>query len=296
MGFPSSRVMSRARLSLLASTMRLMAAMARPRTGAGTSAQEGWARLAAAHAEAKVAPVARETSATTSSSRAGLVEVRTPAAAPVAGRPPAIEAIFLVMLVPPCWLAPTSGSVGFPRGGTRDLLRGEPVEGALDRLASDRQFVLGDGQGRTETDGPRPGRQQQDPLPLPQDGQQRVALGGARQVEGAHQPASADIRDQAGEAGGQLLQLAQEPVAGGGGLVEHPVALDDLQQSAGADHVHQAPAPGRVDPAADLEHVVRDLFHAAPGHDPSELDLLAEGHDVGLEPELLVGPRRAGRA
>ena len=124
--------------------MRLMAAMARPRTGAGTSAQDGWARLAAAQAAAKVPPVARVTSATTSSSRDGLGEVSTPAAGPSAGRPLTIETIFLVMLVAP-WLAcvHVARFSRLRRGGARDLLRGEPVEGALERLATDRQFVLG---------------------------------------------------------------------------------------------------------------------------------------------------------
>src|SRR5204863_70950 len=73
--------------------------------------------------------------------------------------------------------------------------------------------VLADGQGRAEPDGPRPGRQQQDLLPLAQDGKEQVALGGARQVEGAHQPAAAHVRDQAGEPGGKLVELGEEPGA-----------------------------------------------------------------------------------
>ena len=38
-----------------------------------------------------------------------------------------------------------------------------------------------------------------------------------------------------------------------------------------------------------------DLVHPAAGHDPAELHLLGERDDVGLEAELLVGPRRAGQ-
>src|SRR5690348_2403798 len=51
-----------------------MCAIARPRTGAGTSAQAGWAVLAARQASTYVAPSASVTSATTSLVRDGFRE------------------------------------------------------------------------------------------------------------------------------------------------------------------------------------------------------------------------------
>ena len=68
-----------------------MCAMARPRTGAGTSAQAGCAARAAAAAAAKVAASASATSATTSLVRAGLVDVIRPAGAPGTAAPPMTE-------------------------------------------------------------------------------------------------------------------------------------------------------------------------------------------------------------
>ena len=81
--------------------MRPIAPAARPRTGAGTSAHDGWARLAAAHAAAKVAASASATSATTSASRDGFGELTMPAGAPSAGRPPMTETMLLAMLTTP---------------------------------------------------------------------------------------------------------------------------------------------------------------------------------------------------
>ena len=81
--------------------MRPMAPAARPRTGAGTSAHDGWARFAAAHAAAKVAASARATSATTSASRDGFGELTVPAGAPAAGSPPMTETRVLAMLTAP---------------------------------------------------------------------------------------------------------------------------------------------------------------------------------------------------
>jgi hypothetical protein len=88
---PISRVTSRESASLLSSTSRPTWAITRPRAGAGTAAHSRCAARAARQASAKVAASASATSATTSSVRAGLVEVRVPAAASVRGRPSMIE-------------------------------------------------------------------------------------------------------------------------------------------------------------------------------------------------------------
>src|SRR6516164_8418456 len=65
--------------------------MARPRTGAGTSAQAGCACRAARAAATNVLASPRDTSATISLVRAGLVEVIRPPLASAAGVPPMIE-------------------------------------------------------------------------------------------------------------------------------------------------------------------------------------------------------------
>jgi hypothetical protein len=67
--------------------------MTRPRAGAGTFAHSFWAARAARHASANVAASASATSATTSSSWAGLVDVRRPPGASVRASPPITEAI-----------------------------------------------------------------------------------------------------------------------------------------------------------------------------------------------------------
>src|SRR6266545_1952103 len=76
--------------------MRPTAATARPRTGAGTCAQARCASRAARHAATKVPASPRATSATTSSSRAGLTEGSVPPGAPSIGRPSTTEETFKV--------------------------------------------------------------------------------------------------------------------------------------------------------------------------------------------------------
>jgi hypothetical protein len=83
-------------------------------------------------------------------------------------------------------------------------------------------------------DGPGPARQQQDSSLFTQDGQERVALLCGRKIKGAHQAAAPHVRDQVWETRAKLGQLVQEPGTRGGCLVKQPVALDDLQQPAGA--------------------------------------------------------------
>ena len=41
----------------------------------------------------------------------------------------------------------------------------------------------------------------------------------------------------------------------------------------------------------DLEHVVRHFIDPTAGHDAADLGLLGERDDIGLDPQLLVGPR-----
>ncbi len=78
---------------MLDSKRRPTWAITRPRAGAGTFAHSFWAARAAAHASTKVCASASETSATTSSSLAGLVEVRWPPGASVRASPSITEAI-----------------------------------------------------------------------------------------------------------------------------------------------------------------------------------------------------------
>src|SRR6185437_5137050 len=59
-------------------------------------------------------------------------------------------------------------------------------------------------------------------------------------------------------------------------------------------HVGKSAAPGRADPPADGEDIVRYMVDPPASHDAAQLDPLAEGDDVGLEAELLVGPGAAG--
>jgi hypothetical protein len=82
----------------LASTTRPICAIARPRTGAGTSAQAGCASRAARAAAANVPASPSETSATTSLIRAGLVDVIRPPGAPVTGTPPTIEVMLRLIV------------------------------------------------------------------------------------------------------------------------------------------------------------------------------------------------------
>ena len=90
-GFPISRVTRAARACLLSSTSRPMCAIARPRTGAGTSAHACCASRAARAAVTSSAASPSATSATTSSSRAGLVDRIRPPGASATGRPAITE-------------------------------------------------------------------------------------------------------------------------------------------------------------------------------------------------------------
>src|SRR5262249_43295122 len=97
-GLPSSRVTRRASASLLASTIRPIAATVPPRTGAGGSAPNGRARFAATQAAAQVPGAARGALATTSVSREGLDESSTHSAVPGAGRPLMVETMLRAMV------------------------------------------------------------------------------------------------------------------------------------------------------------------------------------------------------
>src|SRR3954471_20698820 len=92
-GLPTSRVTRRDSASLLASTSRPTCAITRPRAGAGTRAHSFCAARAARAASTNVDASPSATSATTSSVRAGLVEVRRPPGASARASPPMTEAI-----------------------------------------------------------------------------------------------------------------------------------------------------------------------------------------------------------
>src|SRR4051812_31283717 len=92
-GLPTSCVTRRESSCLLASTSRPTCAITRPRAGAGTLAHSRCAARAARAASTNVAASPSATSATTSSVRAGLVEVRRPPGASRRTSPPMIEPI-----------------------------------------------------------------------------------------------------------------------------------------------------------------------------------------------------------
>src|SRR5687768_8754019 len=105
--------------------------MARPRTGAGVAAQPGCARLADRHASTSVDASPRLTSATTSSSLAGLVDVSEPPGASVRSSLSIWEATVKGIRV-------LSSGVG------------DAGEHALQRVAGSGQLIFGDGKGWAE--------------------------------------------------------------------------------------------------------------------------------------------------
>ena len=119
---------------------------------------------------------------------------------------------------------------------------------------------------------------------LPQQPLRHVARPGVREVERAHEPAAADVRGHAGVPLAERDQFAEEPVADLRRVLEQPVALDDLQEPAGADHVGEPAAPGRVDPAGHREHVLGDLVHPAPAMIPPSCTFLANATMSGSRP------------
>ncbi len=95
---------------------------------------------------------------------------------------------------------------------------------------------------------------------------------------------------------GQLGQRVGEDDAQFRGPRDEAVALDHLENAPGAHHVGQPTAPRRVDARSHAEDVVTHQVDSAAGHDPADLGLLAERHDVGLEAELRVRPGGSGDA
>jgi hypothetical protein len=95
-GLPTSRVTSRASASAFSDTIRPIAAITCPRTGAGTRAQAGWAARAARQAAANPVASVTDTRATTSARSAGLTESRVPA---TGGATPAAQAEEIVRIL-----------------------------------------------------------------------------------------------------------------------------------------------------------------------------------------------------
>src|SRR4051794_5766141 len=120
-GLPTSWVTSRESASLLASTSRPTWAITRPRAGAGTAAHPGCAARAARQASSKVWASPSSTSATTSSVRAGFVEVRRPPGASSRWVPSTMEAMVRDM----------------PANLSRPSARGEPGLEPVDRRGVD---------------------------------------------------------------------------------------------------------------------------------------------------------------
>ena len=94
------------------------------------------------------------------------------------------------------------------------------------------------------------------------------------------------------ELGLELLQPGEQDLPHPGRVLDEPFLGDDLEVPRTADHVGQVAAPGRVDPAGQLEDVVLHLLDPARDHDAAHLQLLPEGHDVRLEAEVLMRPHR----
>ena len=163
------------------------------------------------------------------------------------------------------------------------------ADGLVDLIVAHRQR-------RPEADRPLAAGQHDHVLALAQIGDHRHRARRGRQVEGHEQPATADVADQRRSRRRSASQAGQKSRALRPGGLDQALGLDDLQEPAGADHVDQTAAPGGVDPTGDGEHVVGHLVDPAAGHDAAELGLLGEGDDVGLDAQLLVGPRRAGGA
>src|SRR5690606_41509146 len=68
---------------------------------------------------------------------------------------------------------------------------------------------------------------------------------------------SANVRD--GRHGFlQLVEPGLQIAALLPGLLHEPIPLDDLEDSVEADHIHQIPAPGRIDAARYVKDIVLD--------------------------------------
>src|SRR5690606_37125162 len=148
-------------------------------------------------------------------------------------------------------------------------------------------------EGGTEADRVLAAGQGDDVLGVAQVGQYGVAGGLVGQVGGDHQAPAADIGDGRG-LGRHGVQARHEPLALRLRRVDEALGLDDLENTAGADHVDETTAPGGVDTPGDREDVVRHLVEAPAGHDAAHLDLLRERDDVRRQAELLIRPGRPG--
>ena len=261
-----------ARASALASTSRPTCAMTRPRTGAGVAAQAGCASRAARNASTSWSAEASETSATTSSSGRGLVEVN---GAGGAGRRPCRR-----------------------RGGTvRSRARGQPVAGR--------------GRGRRRRPRARP-RSRSGRGGSGCCGCRSRAAGRCSSSRSASSTASrsavsgrenAHIRPRprtsvtCGCRSARPCSSSQQVLAGGRGAGDQAVGLDDLEDPPGAHHVDEGAAPGGVDAARTSRR--RCPAPRRPGRRPSRRrpgSSCRTRRRPGCTPELLVGPGRPGQA
>src|SRR5690349_23987454 len=127
-----------------------MWAIERPRTGAGTSAQAGWACRAALAAATNVLASPSETSATTSLVRAGLVDAIRAPVAPATGVPAMIEVMLRLITtsVRQCRRLRAAADVAggglvIRRGQRRSFIAGggQPAERVVDGTHTNLQFV-----------------------------------------------------------------------------------------------------------------------------------------------------------
>ncbi len=167
------------------------------------------------------------------------------------------------------------------------------LHGSVQGIHGAVEVVLGDGQGRAEAQALLAAPEHHHALVADQAGTHVVTHAARGQVDGAHQPAAAGVVEAAVPVL-QVLEACEQVGAEPTGAVDQPVALHDLEHDRGPDHVDQRPAEGRVDPAGGPPHVVGLVVEAATAEHPAHVGLLAVGEQVGLDAELLVGPRGAG--
>ena len=93
----------------------------------------------------------------------------------------------------------------------------------------------------------------------------------AQKAEEAAKKAAEAAKAAATDAAKGFLQPRLQVLSDGGRVLHQFVLVDDLEVFLGSYHVHQAPAPGRIDPARDGEDVVRHLLDPFSRHEPADL-------------------------
>src|ERR1700682_1207896 len=178
----------------------------------------------------------------------------------------------------------SSSGLGSRRGGDRPA----ELSDALVRL------VPGEGKRRSEADRGGAGREA-DHAVLETRRQRAVVRSLVGQVDREEEAASADVGDGSGELFGHFPQPAEEVFADRARVLDQVLLFDDLEILLAAHHVHEVPAPRRVDPGRNLEDVVHVIDAVVRG-EPADLSLLAEAEEVRLDSHLLPAPHGPGQS